>query len=338
MRLGDISVAFVELMARAVSEQGHNPKPILLQYQLDEVRISSPQARISIPRFMHLGHAFIHEFNLPQLGLLMGQLSGGSTSGLAGMLAQCASNLGQACKDLTEFELLTSFNARGRSIFRMEQGRGVLEFYSISPYNSYNLFVVDSVLGGWAQFLAGLAPKHRLIERIEFEFEAPNYKDQYERHLPAPALFGCERNALVFYPDALKAPVHTRNASTWALLRGYAENELAKVKHGLSFKEQTERAIGSLLNGSTPSLDDVAKRLNSTPWVIRRRLQSEGYSFQQLLNDTRKDLAIAYVTRTSLTLGEIAYLLGFGSPVAFQRAFKRWTGIAPGQYRQSVTP
>src|SRR5690554_7180606 len=76
MRLGDISVSYAELMVKAARKEGHNPNPILEQYGLDEVRLASPMARISIPRFMRLGHAFIEAFNMSWLGLLMGQLSG----------------------------------------------------------------------------------------------------------------------------------------------------------------------------------------------------------------------------------------------------------------------
>ena len=71
------------------------------------------------------------------------------------------------------------------------------------------------------------------------------------------------------------------------------------------------------------------------PWTVRRKLIDDGSSYQKILNKTRKELAISYICHTSLTLGEIAYLIGFGSPTAFQRAFKRWTGIAPGQFKQT---
>ena len=90
-----------------------------------------------------------------------------------------------------------------------------------------------------------------------------------------------------------------------------------------------------MLNGSTPTLEQVAKQLNMAPWTVRRKLIDDGSSFQQTLNKTRENLAISYVCDTALTLGEIAYLLGFGSPTAFQRAFKRWTNIAPGEFRHS---
>ncbi|MEN9463999.1 MAG: hypothetical protein RL217_180 [Pseudomonadota bacterium] len=333
MRLGDISVAYVELMAKAVRSLGHKPEALLAQYQLDGVRLASPQARISIPRFMRLGHAMMQSYELPSLGLLMGKQSSAPVLGLAGFLAQSAATIQDASQVLAEYELLSSFNARGRSRFFLEDGRGILQFYSISPYNDYNLFVVDSVLSGWFFFLLAITGSKDGIKRIEFEFAPPVYADLYRHYFPGEIRFNASRNALVLEKSFLAKPVLSACASTYAALQQLAARELERVRLGLSFREQTERAISPLLNGNTPTLEQVAQRLNSTPWVVRRRLQAEGVNFQQVLNATRKDLALSYVRDTALSLGEIAFVLGFGSPEAFQRAFKRWTGVAPGRYR-----
>ncbi len=336
MRLGDISVAYVELMARAVSHSGMQPGEILSQYQLDPVRLASPDARISIPRFMRLGHSFIEAFDLPWLGLEMGRHSSAPALGLPGLLAQSATDIRVAAKALTDYELLASFNSRGRSSFSLEQGQGISCFYSISPYNSYNLFVVDSVLSGWDHFLSVLCGRKDILQRVEVEFPAPEYASRYSDYFPCEIRFGAERNALIIHDWALALPVLSRCASTYSGLRQLADRELERVRLGLSFREITERAIGPLLNGQTPTLEQVAQRLNMAPWTVRRRLVDEGCTFQQVLNDTRRDLAVSYVKDTALTLGEIAYLLGFGSATAFQRAFKRWTGEAPGRYRERV--
>ena len=140
---------------------------------------------------------------------------------------------------------------------------------------------------------------------------------------------------MVLKKEALTLPCFNACISTSKILKRYADTELNIVRLGLSFKEKVSRVIGLLLDGTTPKLEQVSEQLNMAPWTVRRKLLEEGVSFQQTLNDTRKEIAISYVRDTLLTLGEIAYLLGFGSPTAFQRAFKRWAGIAPGQLRQS---
>ena len=333
MKLGDISVCVVELMGQAVESLGGNPEFEFEQYQLDATKLNSPDARISIPRFMRLGHACIEAYDIPWLGLEMGRLTTPGHQGLAGLVAQTAPDIKTACRSIAEFELLSSFNARGRTRFLIEKGEGVAHFYSISPYNAYNLFVVDSVLGGWVKMLQWISGRTDVIKRLQFEFKAPDYLDYYEQYFDCDIEFGAERNAVVIHDWALGLPSVHRCASTHHGLKQLAERELERVRLGLSFREVIERAIGPLLKGKTPTLEDVSHRLNMAPWTIRRRLNAEKISFQQVMNDTRRDLAVSYVRDTSLTLGEIAYLLGFGSTAAFQRAFKRWTGQAPGRFR-----
>jgi AraC-like DNA-binding protein len=79
----------------------------------------------------------------------------------------------------------------------------------------------------------------------------------------------------------------------------------------------------------------VAARLKLPTWTLRRKLAEEGTQFRAILNDTRRDLAMTYIRDTELAFGEIAYLLGFASAEAFQRAFKRWNGQTPGEFRRS---
>jgi AraC-like DNA-binding protein len=336
MKLGDISVGIVELMGRAVESLGSDPQPLFDQYQLDALKLKSPDARISIPRFMRLGHSCIEAYGIPWLGLEMGRLTTSGNHGLAGLVAQTAPDVKTACRAIADFELLSSFNARGRSRFLVEQGEGVAHFYSISPYNGYNLFVVDSVLGGWVRMLEWISGRNDVVKRLEFEFKPPHYLEHYDHYFNCELKFSAERNAVVIHDWALELPSLHRCASTYHGLKQLAERELERVRLGLSFREVIERAIGPLLKGQTPTLDMVAHRLNMAPWTVRRRLNAEGISFQQVMNDTRRDLAVSYVRDTSLTLGEIAYLLGFGSTAAFQRAFKRWTGQAPGRFREEA--
>ena len=139
---------------------------------------------------------------------------------------------------------------------------------------------------------------------------------------------------MIFKESSHQLPCIAACRSTNQLLERQASGMLEKVKRGQSFAEQVAHVISPLLSGKTPTLDDVSTQLNMAPWTLRRNLAAQGHTFQQVLNDTRGQLAKSYVCDTNISLGEIAYLVGFSSPVAFQHAFKRWQGQAPGFYRQ----
>jgi AraC-like DNA-binding protein len=337
MKLGDISVSYVEILHKAMLVLDSNPQLILQQFGLNDITMASPDARISIPRFMRLGFASIQYSQKPWLGLEMGAQTRVTNLGVAGLMALSSSNLKNACKALCHYELLSSYNARGQSAFYMSDGLGIAQFYSISPYNKFNLFVVDSVLSGWYSLAKWLTGKDDCIEAICFEFDEPEYGHIYNTYFDCEVRFSQPYNAVILKPLALDYKVLHGCASTYELLKRQANADLEKVRMGLNFSEKVTRVITPLLNGSTPALDQVAEQLNMAPWTVRRKLVDEGVTFQQVLNNTRRDLAVSYVKDTAFSLGEIAYLLGFGSPTAFQRAFKRWMGVAPGIYRHDTS-
>ena len=336
VRLGDLSVGFVHTLADAISSHGLDPQPLLLQYGLDPLRLAEAGARLSIPRYMRLGHGAIQLTDNPALGLRMGQLSRLSQAGLAGVTAAQAPTVREAARCLIRFEALYGSNYRGQSSFHEDAQGAWLRFYSISPYNAYNRFVVDSIIAGWLQQLSSVSPVPLSAERIEIEFDEPDYHDAYAVLGDCPIQFSAEQNQLRLSLDSLaqRNPLHC--PSTWRHLLQLCERELEQLTRTRSLRERITQLLGPLLNGGRePDLEEVAARLKLPTWTLRRKLAEEGTQFRAILNDTRRDLAMTYIRDTELAFGEIAYLLGFASAEAFQRAFKRWSGQTPGEFRRS---
>jgi AraC-like DNA-binding protein len=102
---------------------------------------------------------------------------------------------------------------------------------------------------------------------------------------------------------------------------------------GQSVRQNVIELIGPELSSQNVSIDRIARKMGLASWSLRRRLLAEGYRFQDLLDETRKTMAATYVRDTQHNFTEIAYLLGFANPSGFQRAFRRWTGMSPGEYR-----
>jgi AraC-like DNA-binding protein len=336
MRLGDLSVGFIHSLADAVRSHSLDPQPLLEQYGLDNARLGEAGARLSIPRYMRLGHAAITLTGDAALGLRMGQWVRLSQLGLAGVTAAQAPTVREAARCLIRFEALYGANYRGQSSFHEDAGGAWLRFYSISPYNAYNRFVVDSIIAGWLQQLSSLSPVPLRAERIEIEFDAPDYREAYARLGDCPVQFGAEHNQLRLSQASLAQRNPGHCPSTWRHLLQLCERELEQLTRTRSLRERIIALLGPLLNGGRePDLEEVAARLKLPTWTLRRKLAEEGTQFRAILNDTRRDLAMTYIRDTELAFGEIAYLLGFASAEAFQRAFKRWTTQTPGEFRRS---
>ncbi len=185
--LGDISVLYVSALMRAAEAEGANSTELASRFQLDQQTLTSPEARISIPRFMRLGHAAIHETGNPALGLRMGALSRPVDAGIAGLAGETASTAGAAISTLIRYALLTSRNSRGAPTVRPDLRQA--QFYSIRPYNGFNYFVVDSVLAAWTQFLRTVTGRYDVLERVTIEYRSIGQDDLFEGWFRCPTAF-----------------------------------------------------------------------------------------------------------------------------------------------------
>ena len=195
--------------------------------------------------------------------------------------------------------------------------------------------MVDSIIAGWLQHLSTVAAQPLSCEQIDIEFSEPDYAQHYSELGSAAIHFRADTNQLRLNHATLDLRNPQHCPSTWAYLLQLCERELEQLTRTRSLRERITQLLGPLLNGGRePDLEEVAARLKLPTWTLRRKLTEEGTQFRAILNDTRRDLAMTYIRDTELAFGEIAYLLGFASAEAFQRAFKRWNAQTPGEYRR----
>lgn len=330
--LGHLSVQYVSVLGRAIEREGHDPAPLLARFNLDDRMLGAPDARISIPRFMRLGQAAIALIGNPALGLVMGELSRPVDAGMAGLAAQSAPTAGQALATLIRFSLLNSRNSRGVPTMA-DDGRRA-DFYSIKPYNVFNYFVVDSVLAAWTQFLRIITGQHHVLERVTIEYPSQRLDDEFEQWFGCPVQFGAARNSIHLTAGISSHPSLQAQPAMYGKLVGDCQRALEKIQAGWTLGDQVKDRLTSLLQGETPTLSDVAAGLGVAPWTLQRQLAEENTGFRELVDETRRDLAMDYIRETRLSLSEIAWLLGFSGPAAFHKAYQRWFAISPGEHRK----
>ena len=146
--------------------------------------------------------------------------------------------------------------------------------------------------------------------------------------------YGQPHFGLSFDARWLQLPMVQNTQSLREFLQQAPANLLVKYRDKTSVTERIRRLLRSHLRGELPSLDEVSHVLGLTPQTLRRRLHEEGQGFQSLKDHLRRDAAIEYLAHPDMTLLDIADQLGFSEASTFHRAFKKWTGVAPGEYRQ----
>ncbi len=168
--------------------------------------------------------------------------------------------------------------------------------------------------------------------RLSLNRPRPACFDRFESLFRSPVEFEAESNALYFEPASLRESLPGANPE---LAR--ANDQVVIDYLGRFDRENVSMQVRSRLierlPGGQPTQKDIASSLNLSVRNLQRRLHAEGISFKRLLDETRKDLAAQYIQDSHRRIGEITYLLGFSEPSNFTRAFRRWTGVSPNEFR-----
>jgi AraC-like DNA-binding protein len=162
---------------------------------------------------------------------------------------------------------------------------------------------------------------------------APTHREILEEHFGCRVYFRAEHDALIFRKSDLDRPFVTHNAELLAMLAPQLEAELAERSLRLTIRDRVKQTLKRLLAGQRPTIQEVAQELNLSARTLQRRLTEAGVTFQQVLEEARRELARHYLMQSSLELNETAYLLGYENANSFFRAFHHWEGTSPGQWR-----
>jgi AraC-like DNA-binding protein len=156
----------------------------------------------------------------------------------------------------------------------------------------------------------------------------------YEAHFGCPAKLDARQNTIVFAKADLDRPFLTHNSDLFAIVAPQLEAELKQALASRAIGEQVKGILKPLLAGRRPGIEDVARELGTSPRTLQRRLAEDGATFQQLLQEARRELARHYLLHSSLELNQTAYLLGYEDAHSFFRAFHDWEGSPPGEWRE----
>lgn len=116
----------------------------------------------------------------------------------------------------------------------------------------------------------------------------------------------------------------------------HAQAMLSALSNENTYSYQVVREITHNLKAEVPSIETIARSLTISVRNLQRELQTEGTSSQQLLDDTRKELALRYLKKPDTSIHDVAFLLGYSEPSAFHGAFKRWTSQTPRVYLKQI--
>ncbi len=172
-------------------------------------------------------------------------------------------------------------------------------------------------------------------ERVRFQHDAPAYRAELEKHFRLPVLFGESVNALEFGPPALDRPVLATAGQRGQIVR-LVEQELSGTAREGNLPDLLRETIRGHLQEGQFAMKVIAPKLGMSPRTLQRRLQLRGTSFQELLDEARKEECLKSLQTSKGPYSQIAERLGYSNVANFHRAFRRWFGQTPNQMRRRL--
>ncbi|MDN3638822.1 AraC family transcriptional regulator [Simiduia curdlanivorans] len=334
MQIVTVAPVFVRNLLAGASLRGYSPEQILRAQGLSAQILTNPKLRISTLAFADLCHAVTQLLRDEAFGLLAKPQPFGSFK----LLAQACLSTETIKESLVAWRngsnlldssvsATTSFHEDGGYLgFSCEMRAGVDSHY-----------ILETLLTTAHRLHCWLANEFLPIEGVELAYPEPEFSEEYRLvFYGAPVRFNQPRNAIHFSRSTLELACVRDKSALKALLAKPHIYLLTQPKQSKSVHMRVRLWMENLFREghSNPQLQQVSEFLGLTPQTLRRQLQKDGYSFQQLKDDIRRDMAIFLINSKDQSVETIAFRLGFSEASTFIRAFRKWTGLTPLAYRR----
>ena len=325
-----VSVLLIRGLVEQLEQVGITREKFLESAEFDVRRLEQSDGRASSQEYQALQELALDLSGDAALGLHMGEFASATTYSLAAHLVGHAITLRDGIETLIKFHGLLM----DRRMWQLlEAGATATLVYQV-PESSARCkrFNAEMTMTGFLRMVRHFVRDAR-PESVTFEHPAPAYASEYRRIFEGAERFDHPFTGLVFDRELLGASQLHSDADFHGALKEQAEKRLSRMTHRLSF---TERVRDYLLERATPDrrdMDAAARALGISSRSLRRRLAEEGSSYSAIVEEALAIMAKRLLSDEESSIEAIAYTMGFSDPSAFYRAFKRWTGTTPKEYR-----
>jgi AraC-like DNA-binding protein len=271
----------------------------------------------------------------PHFGLHVGERVRLGTYSVYGLILLACANFAQALEQTQRYEQLA--HDLGRSRLEVDAAASLACYTWTSHFPGASRHLAESVFAGIRTFGSWLAGRPLAPLRLAFEHTSDADPAEYVRVLGMAPAFGASAHLACFDAALLAMPVPNADAGMYPVLQAHAERllrERAAESDAHGIVAQVRAAVIRNLANDQVRLAGIAAELGLSPRTLQRKLADAGASFQQVLDAARHALAQEYLRQRGLSLADIAFLLGYQEQSAFTHAFRVWSGMNPGAWRE----
>jgi AraC-like DNA-binding protein len=341
-----VSVSFVYPIVRTMVMKGIDKTDFLRKANIEESLLLNTEARLPEEDFERLTELAAALTEDDAFGLHQGTYMEVSDLGVLGYVMLHSKTIRHALAAYQKYNVIVC-NAFNISLEEEGEGDDVtleISFQdpdpdprsSFYPHQSPSRHCMEDMASSLYHLMIKLSCRPISLKEVHFTHGAPLVIDEYASVLGVTPQFGQASNRLRISKGVLEYPILFADAKLLGTFEAIADEARQRLLQGRAFTDQLYNWIMQSMPTYIPSLKDTAKAFHMSIRSIQAKLAQEHTTYQDIVNRVRKELAVGYLAKPEYKIGEVAYLLHFSEPSAFQSAFKKWTGVTPRQYRMDA--
>ena len=318
---------WVKAIGRTLEAAGCDSAALLAEAGFDRECMESATARCPLANTARLWEISVAATGDPAFGVKVASHIKHTTFHALSYGLSASSTLKEAFERLKRYCHVGSYAVEYEFYKRDSAYHCVIETTATVPHES-----IDALVGAQLRMCRSLLGRDYSPLLIELQRPQPARVDDFERLLRTPLRFKATQNRMVFDSEAMECPLEGGNPELARHCDTIALQYLARIEHD-DIQARVRDVLMQRLEKMEPSQEEVAEQLHMSPRTLQRRLGDSGTTYKEILDKTRHALAMAYLSAPQHSVSDVTYLLGFSCDSSFTRAFRRWTGQSPSDWR-----
>jgi AraC-like DNA-binding protein len=328
---GAVALAYVRSLLDCLRARGVDPASLYAGRRIAEIDSGDTRTRMPLPEFVAMFERAVEVTGDDGLPLRVGAAIRPRHYGLLGFVAMHCATLGEAIEQLERYELLVGEISRSRL---QRHGERAELLWRWPHRGAPPPVLAQSSLAGWIAYARWLTGRDDLRGEAYFQFPRPRDLSAYrELARGSPLHFGGDETKLVFSSTYLSLPIVQADPDMRGVVQAQAHALMRELAGEPEFVREVKTVLARGLPAGRGTLAATAGAMQLGERALQRRLEAQGVSFQQVLDAVRHNQAQTYLRDARVSLADVAFLLGYSEQSAFQRAFRRWSGMTPLQFR-----
>lgn len=322
----------IRVAARVAQRYGVEPTTLLENTGIPPESLSDPYQPITRAQERHFYRNLIHAIDIPWLGLEIGSNTSISELGSVGHASLASSTIRDVISGSHKYASLFYGHLHWETELTADEV--VHTGGEEEPLGELKQFLIDRAIATLQCHTEELLGPESKPTIVNLPFPNPGYRERYEAMFQCPVHFNQPIIEMRYSAQPLDHPIATHDPKVKEVLDGLCET----LRRKLEVKHDAVTDVALALReepGSFPNIEQVAEKLGLSSRTLRRQLSQCDSSFQNLLNEARREVAEEHLQHSTMAVQQIALLCGFSEAQNFALAFKRWTGQSPTEFRHS---